>query len=58
MQKLATVFPAYHLGRLAYAAAGVQPAQVALHVGVLIGFTVIFLLVAARGYRLNPPSNG
>ena len=58
MQKLAMVFPAYHLGRLAYAAAGIAPAPVLLHVGVLTGFTAIFLLVAARGYRLNPPSNG
>lgn len=58
MQKLATVFPAYHLGRLAYDAAGIQPAQVLLHVAVLGAFTVGFLLLAARGYRLNPPSNG
>lgn len=58
MQKLATVFPAYHLGRLAYAAAGIAPAPVLLHTGVLAGFTLFFLLVAARGYRLNPPSNG
>lgn len=58
MQKLAVVFPAYHLGCLAYAAAGVQPTQVPLHVAVLGGFTVGFLLLAARGYRRNPPSNG
>ena len=58
MQKLATIFPAYHLGQLAYAAVGIQSTDVLTHVGVLAGFTVIFLLVAARGYRQNPPSNG
>lgn len=58
MQKLATVFPAYHLGRLAYDAAGIQPTQVLPHVAVLGAFTAGFLLLAARGYRLNPPSNG
>jgi len=58
MQKLATVFPAYHLGRLAYAATGVQPTEVLPHVLALVGFTAIFLALAARGYRRNPPSNG
>jgi ABC-2 type transport system permease protein len=58
MQKLAVVFPAYHLGRLAYAAAGVQPTQVLPHVVALAGFTAGFLALAARGYRRNPPSNG
>ncbi len=58
MQKLATVFPAYHLGQLAYTAAGIQPSALLPHVAALAAFTVIFLLVAARGYRLNPPSNG
>ena len=57
MQKLATIFPAYHLGRLAYTAVGIAPAPLLTHVGVLAGFTAIFLLVAARGYRLNPPGN-
>lgn len=58
MQKLAVVFPAYHIGRLAYAAIGVQPASTLLHVVVLAAFTAGFLLIAARGYRRNPPSNG
>jgi ABC-2 type transport system permease protein len=58
MQKLAVVFPAYHLGRLAYAAIGVRPAPALPHVAVLAAFTVGFLLIAARGYRRNPPGNG
>lgn len=58
MQKLATVFPAYHLGRLAFAAVGAQPTVILPHVLALVGFTVGFLLLAARGYRRNPPSNG
>ena len=58
MQKLATIFPAYHLGRLARAATGVEQAQVLPHVLALAGFTALFLVLAARGYRRNPPSNG
>ena len=58
MQKLAVIFPAYHLGRLAYAAIGVQADPMLPHMAVLAAFTTVFLLVAARGYRLNPPSNG
>ena len=58
MQNLATIFPAYHLGRLAYAAAGILPTQVLPHVAALAGFTAGFLALAARGYRRNPPSNG
>jgi ABC-2 type transport system permease protein len=58
MQKLALVFPAYHLGRLAYSEVGVDPDPALPHVLALIGFTVGFLLLAARGYRRNPPSNG
>ena len=58
MQKLAVIFPAYHLGRLAYAAAGIQTTRVVPHVSALAGFTIVFLALAARGYRRNPPSNG
>ena len=58
MQKLATLLPAYHLGQLAYSAVGVSPEPLLPHVLALMGFTVGFLLVAVRGYRLNPPSNG
>ncbi|HEX4299680.1 MAG TPA: ABC transporter permease [Gammaproteobacteria bacterium] len=58
MQKLAVFLPAYHLGRLAYSIVGLQPDAALPHVLALLGFTVGFLLVAACGYRLNPPSNG
>lgn len=58
MQKLAVFLPAYHLGRLAYSILGYQPDAALPHVLALLGFTVGFLLIAARGYRLNPPSNG
>lgn len=58
MQKLATLLPAYHLGQLAYSAVGVTQEPLLHHVLALAGFTVGFLLLAARGYRRNPPSNG
>ena len=58
MQKLAVYLPTYHLGKLAFAAIGVQPDAVLPHVAALAIFTAVFLLVAARGYRVNPPSNG
>ena len=58
MQKLAEFLPAYHLGRLAYSAVGVQPDPALPHVLMLAIFTGVFLAVAARGYRRNPPSNG
>ena len=58
MQKLALFLPAYHLGRLAYSVVGLQPDAPLPYMLALVGFTVGFLLVAARGYRINPPSNG
>lgn len=58
MQKLAIIMPAYHLGQLAFSASGVQAVSVMPHVAVLAAFTAGFLLLAARGYRKNPPSNG
>lgn len=58
MQKIALFLPAYHLGRLAYSIVGVQPDAALPHVLALLGFSIGFLLVAARGYRVNPPSNG
>jgi ABC-2 type transport system permease protein len=58
VQDIAQVLPAYHLGQLAYAAVGVSQISLWPHVLALAGFTVGFLLLAARGYRLNPPSNG
>ena len=59
MQKLATLLPAYHLAQLAYSAVGVVSQEPLLpHVLALAGFTAGFLILAARGYRRNPPSNG
>jgi ABC-2 type transport system permease protein len=58
MQKLAVALPAYHLGRLAYTAVGIDPDPALPHVVALMAFTAGFLLLAARGYRRNPPSNG
>lgn len=58
MQKLAVLFPAYHLGRLAYTAVDIDPDPGLPHVLALVGFTAGFLLLAARGYRRNPPGNG
>lgn len=58
MQKSATLLPAYHLGQLAYSAVGVSQEPLMPHVLALAGFTAIFLVLAARGYRRNPPSNG
>jgi ABC-2 type transport system permease protein len=58
MQKLAVFLPTYHLGKLAFSAIGVHPEPLLPHVLTLAGFTVGFLLLAARGYRKNPPSNG
>lgn len=58
MQKFAVLLPTYHLGRLAFSAIGVLPGAVLPHAAALASFTAVFLLVAARGYRQNPPSNG
>ncbi|HSN18038.1 MAG TPA: ABC transporter permease [Gammaproteobacteria bacterium] len=58
IQQLATLLPAYHLGKLAYGAAGVSQDSLLPHVGALAAFTAAFLALAARGYRRNPPSSG
>lgn len=57
LQEFAVVLPAYHLGQLAYAAVG-APAEILPHMLALAGFTAGFLVLAVRGYRRNPPSNG
>ena len=58
IQDFAQALPAYHLGKLAYAAAGVSRDPLLPHLLALAGFTVGFLLLAGRGYRRNPPGNG
>jgi ABC-2 type transport system permease protein len=53
LREAATLWPAYHLGQLAYAAVG-QPSigSAVAHVAVLAAFTVMFLVLARR--RLAP----
>lgn len=53
LREAAPLWPAYHLGQLAYAAVG-QPSvgPVAVHVAVLAAFTLVFLALARR--RLAP----
>jgi ABC-2 type transport system permease protein len=58
VQDIALTLPAYHLGKLAYNAVGVSEDPLLPHILALAGFTVGFLLLAGRGYRRNPPSNG
>ncbi|MBP1474176.1 ABC transporter permease [Frateuria sp. MAH-13] len=51
LQQLAPVWPSYHLDRLALAAVGMGHDALAGHVLVLLGFTVAFVLLAARRLR-------
>src|SRR5690242_10478866 len=48
VQDVATLLPAYHLGKLAYAAVGVSQDPLLPHLSALAGFTVAFLLLAGR----------
>ncbi|NID13914.1 ABC transporter permease [Luteibacter yeojuensis] len=51
LQSIAPLWPAYHLNRLALSAVGLGQGGEALHAAVLAGFTVAFVLVAARRLR-------
>ncbi|MET0504826.1 MAG: ABC transporter permease [Luteibacter sp.] len=51
LQSIAPVWPAYHLDRLALAAVGLGEGGELLHAAVLVGFTAVFLLLAARRLR-------
>lgn len=52
IQQLAPVWPSYHLNRLALAAVGLDKTPgAALHVLALLGFTVVFVALAARRLR-------
>jgi ABC-2 type transport system permease protein len=51
LQQLAPVWPSYHLNALALSAVGLSDASRLPHVLVLAGFTVGFLLLAARRLR-------
>ena len=52
LQAFAVALPPYHLAAIALDVVGAQPADgVLVHVAVLVAFTVVFLAVAAVGWR-------
>ncbi|KZC16502.1 ABC transporter permease [Rhodanobacter sp. FW510-R12] len=51
LQRIAPVWPSYHLDRLALAAVGMNEGPLRGHVLALIGFAAAFLLMAARRLR-------
>lgn len=51
LQRIAPVWPSYHLDMLALAAVGMNREPLLVHVLVLIGFAAAFLLMAARRLR-------
>lgn len=51
LQRIAPIWPSYHLNQLAQAAVGLNQRPLWLHVLVLAGFAVAFLLLAARHLR-------
>ena len=51
LQKLAPVWPSYHLNQLTLAAVGMNHGALLPHVLVLAGYTVVFLSVAVRRLR-------
>jgi ABC-2 type transport system permease protein len=53
LQQLAPLWPSYHLNALALSAVGLSDASRLPHVLVLAGFTLGFLLLAARRLRRN-----
>ena len=50
VQNLAPFLPPYHLAQLALSAAGMSPDPPTKHALALVGFTVLFLLLAGVGY--------
>ena len=53
LQRIAPIWPSYHLNQLTQAAVGLNDGPLLGHVLVLIGFAVGFLLLAARRLRRN-----
>jgi ABC-2 type transport system permease protein len=51
LQQLAPIWPSYHLNSLALSAVGFEAGPRLPHVLVLAGFTIVFLLLAARRLR-------
>ncbi|MEO6801226.1 MAG: ABC transporter permease [Rhodanobacter sp.] len=53
LQQIAPIWPSYHLNALTQAAVGTNKGPLLGHVLVLLGFAVIFLLLASRRLRRN-----
>ncbi len=52
MQKLAVALPPYHLAAIALDVVGGKPVEsIAVHIAVLTAFTIVFLAIAAVGWR-------
>lgn len=51
LQSIGPVWPSYHLDQLALSAVGLGQGNELVHVAVLLGFTVAFVLIAARRLR-------
>ncbi|MBE1160627.1 ABC transporter permease [Dyella acidiphila] len=51
LQQMAPVWPSFHLHELGLVALGVQQGNIAGHVLALLGYTVVFLVIAARRLR-------
>jgi ABC-2 type transport system permease protein len=51
VQQIAPMLPPYHLAQLALGTVGLAPAALPTHVFTLLGFTVVFLILAAIGYQ-------
>lgn len=51
LQSIGPIWPAYHLDQLALSAVGLGQGNEAMHVAVLLGFTAVFVLLAARRLR-------
>jgi ABC-2 type transport system permease protein len=53
IQSIAPAWPAYHLSQLALSVVGLGQGNVLTHVLVLVGFTAVFLFLAARRLRVH-----
>lgn len=51
LQSIAPLWPAYHLDQLALSTVGLGQGNDAIHAAVLLGFTIVFVLVATRRLR-------
>jgi len=51
LQSIAPIWPAYHLDQLALSAVGLGQGREGMHVAALLGYTVVFVTIAARRLR-------